>query len=101
VLGFLILVRLVFVVMRDVAHTGSRRSCSGDKWALAGVPVLLGAVATPMSGIAALPAGWTLPGVAFLLFAVAPLLCGIAGLVALPGSRSCTVLNCRGGSWDG
>ena len=39
------------------------------------------AIAAPLGGVAALPAGWTLVGVAFLLFGVAFLLGGVAALL--------------------
>ena len=65
-------------------------------------------------GVAALLAGWTLVGVPFLLFGVAALVGSVGALLAgwtfvgvrsccsesrrcWAVSRSCTVLNCRGG----
>jgi hypothetical protein len=72
----------------------------------------------PLSGVAALLAGWTLMGVAFLLLGVALVLgvlrrcwsdghpwglcsCGSGSRRCWAVSRSCTVLNCRGGWWRG
>jgi hypothetical protein len=89
-----------------------------DRWTLAGVPVLLGAVAAPLSGVAALLAGWSLMGVAFLrsgshsyLVVLRPCWpdghpwgsrsCSSESRRCWAVSRSCTVLNCRGGCWRG